>query len=313
MAKKKKEDISTELVDLMMDEATNSSSKDEPKTVQLSEKTSTFHIEHGTNKAEHTAVKAEDNSDKTLAITNAKQTTSANIDDFFASSAPKQTPTGSPQTSKQFSKSKRDSQDVLLTAEASLVQSEQLRVAQERILELEDLVENLRTENEQLVAAGETFRNRSDNLESQVQQLQNQVREKSEILSEELILLKGSLTSKNEELTRARLKVEELEARLGTDLKRIRVRERELENRLEIAKLEHGALLKNKDEIILDLKRKTDQLNYELENFRHKTKDLNRTAEDGREKIRRTVKTLRLALSMLEGDDPEVKPLKKVD
>ena len=209
--------------------------------------------------------------------------------------------------------SRRSGPDVVLSAEASLAQSEKLRIAQERILDLERVVETLRAENEQLMAAGETFRNNSDDLRAQLDQLKLAHKERLEAANEEMIVLRSSTSSKSEEIVRQRHKIEELESRLSGDLKKIRVRERELENRLEIARLEHNALLKNKDEIILDLKRKIDQLGFELENYRSKGKELNKSMEDTRERVRRTVKALRLALSMLEGEDEDSIPLKKAE
>ncbi len=210
-------------------------------------------------------------------------------------------------------RAKRASSELILTAEASLVQSDHLRIAQERILELEKSVDSLRAENEELLAAGETLKNRSEDLHAQLERVEHTTKEKQEIYNEELIILRTSMMTKNEELNRAKIKIEQLETRLSGDLKKIRVRERELENRLELIKLESQAVIKNKDEIVLDLKRKIDQLNYELENYRTKGKELNRILDDNRERVRRTVKALRLALSMLEGDEHEATPLKKAD
>ena len=88
------------------------------------------------------------------------------------------------------------------------------------------------------------------------------------------------------------------------------MRERELENRLELLKVENSTLLKTKNETILDLKRSIDQLNLELETFRNKGQELNKKLENKQEALRRTVKTLRLALAMLEGSDDSIE-LKK--
>lgn len=203
--------------------------------------------------------------------------------------------------------------DILLTAEGALIQSEQLRVAQDRILEMERIIDSLRVENEELLSAGETLRNKTDSLQSQIEKMSEYQKDKQEAQREELVVAKTALSAKSEELSRLRLKVDELETRLSSDLKRIRVRERELENRLEILKLENQAILKNKDEMILDLKRKIDQFTFELESYRSKGRDLNRQVEENRERVRRTVKALRLALTMLEGEEEEGTPLKKAE
>ena len=59
--------------------------------------------------------------------------------------------------------------------------------------------------------------------------------------------------------------------------------------------------MRNKDEMILDLKRQIDQLSMELESYRTKGKDLNKQLEGKQETLSRTVKALRLALTLLEG------------
>jgi predicted nucleic acid-binding Zn-ribbon protein len=128
-----------------------------------------------------------------------------------------------------------------------------------------------------------------------------------------LIIVKGTLQYKETEVGRARQKIEELEARLKSDFKKIRVRERELENRLELVKAEKTALLRAKDENILELKRKIDHLQSELDNYRGKVLELNKTIDANQEQFKRTVRALRLALSNLEVKEENVVPLKKAD
>lgn len=199
--------------------------------------------------------------------------------------------------------------------EAALATSENLRIAQTRILDLEQEISRLRTDNEQLAAAGETLRRRADELLAQTTALQGKMERTVETKEHEIDILRQSQIKKDKELSISRLKIDELEMRLSTNIQKIRVRERELENRLELVKMESTALVRNKDEIILDLKRQVDQLNLELENYRNKGQELNKQLGDRQEILRRTVKALRLALSMLEGDEdlgPQVSAQKKV-
>jgi hypothetical protein len=164
---------------------------------------------------------------------------------------------------------------------------------------------------EQLAAAGETLRRRADELATQAKSLQTRLSRTTETKDQEIEILRNSQHQRDKEVGALKLKIEELEMRLSTNIQKIRVRERELENRLELVKMEGTALVRNKDEIILDLKRQLDQLNLELENYRNKGQELNKQLGDKQEMLRRTVKALRLALSMLEGDE-EAGPLKKV-
>lgn len=192
--------------------------------------------------------------------------------------------------------------------EAALATSENLRIAQTRILELEQELSRLRANNEQLAAAGETLRRRADELLAQTTTLQGRLERTSETKDQEIEILRQTQLQRDKELNTLRLKIEELEMRLSSNIQKIRVRERELENRLELVKMESTALVRNKDEIILDLKRQVDQLNLELENYRSKGQELNKQLGDKQEILRRTVKALRIALSMLEGEDDSGAP-----
>lgn len=189
------------------------------------------------------------------------------------------------------------------STEAALAQSESLRIAQQRLLEFEQEIERLRIQNEELGAAAETLRRRADELlavnNRREADYQNAI---SSFEQEKQLLTSGrdALGRENEELRRRN---EELELRLSSNIQKIRVRERELENRLELIKMESQALIRTKDEMILELKRQIDQLNIELTNYRNKNQELNRLTNDKQEQLRRTVKALRLALSMLEGED----------
>jgi chromosome segregation ATPase len=194
-----------------------------------------------------------------------------------------------------------------------LAQAESLKLAQQRILELEKEVEKYRHENEELASAGEIILNRSEELTSRIFALDKEKKEISESLQNELIIIKGTLQYKELEVSKARLKIEELETRLKSDFKKIRVRERELENRLELVKAEKTALLRAKDENILELKRKIDHLQSELDNYRGKVLELNKTIGHNQEQFKRTVRALRLALSNLEVKEENIVPLKKAE
>ncbi len=194
------------------------------------------------------------------------------------------------------------------STEAALAQSESLRIAQQRLIDLESEIERLRLQNEELAAAGETLRRRTDELLAQNQKRESDYQNAVSTFEQEKELLTGSKEALQRDLEQQRRKAEELELRISTNIQKIRVRERELENRLELVKMESAALIRSKDEMILELKRNIDQLNLELNNYRAKNQELNRQTTDKQEMLRRTVKALRLALSMLEGEEEAAKP-----
>ncbi len=195
--------------------------------------------------------------------------------------------------------------------QASLVQSENLRVAQQKILELEEEISRLRTDNEELAAAGETLKRVADESKSIQESLERKLDSIRELASQEQQILKDAIAVKDRKLSEQQTRIEEMELRLSTNIQKIRVRERELENRLELVRMEGQALARSKDELVLDLKRQMDQLNIELEIYRSKGQEMNTQLKDKQELLRRTVKALRLALSMLEGDEEAHLPVKK--
>lgn len=205
------------------------------------------------------------------------------------------------------------SKSVLTSVDASLAQSENLKIAQRRILDLEKEVESLRTENEELSSAGEIIRIRSEELEVKMLYIEKEKVEIHESAQSEILLLKGSLQHRETELAKNRIKVEDLETRLKSDFKKIRVHERELENRLELLRAEKAALVRSKDEYILEQKRKIDQLSQELDNYRKKCLELNRSLEANQDQFKRTERALRLALTNLEVSEDGVVPLKKAE
>jgi chromosome segregation ATPase len=202
---------------------------------------------------------------------------------------------------------------VFASSDAALKQSESLRIAQSRISELEAEMERLRRDNESLSTAGDTLRRRMDELLGKAENLEIQSRENQKIFDEEKKVLRGQAQSKERENADLRARMEELELRLESNFKKIRVRERELEHRLEIVKMESATLVSSKDKMILDLKRQIDQLSNENDFAKIKTQELFNQHKEKQETIRRVVRALRIALTILEGDEDNVVPLKKAE
>lgn len=191
---------------------------------------------------------------------------------------------------------------VSLSTAEKIAKAESIQMAQERILGLENELEQVRAKNEELLAAGEVLRRKTEELRLEVETLSRAKRDLEENLKNEVQVLEAKNSAKDREIGDLKIQVESLELRLKADLNTVRVRERELENRLELMKSETAAIVRNKDELILELKRNLDQAMLEMENYKEKGRKLNEEVEQSEERIRRAVKAMRLALSLLEGE-----------
>ncbi len=199
------------------------------------------------------------------------------------------------------------------SVETSLKQSESLRIAQTRITDLERELERVRRDNESLSTAGDTIRRRADELASKADSLEVIAREATLRLDEEKKVLRGQLQAKDRDSSEMKARVEEIETRLESNFKKIRVRERELEHRLEIVKMESATLVTTKDKMLLDLKRQIDQLHQESDSAKSKSQELFGQYKEKQDTIRRVVRALRIALTILEGDDETIVPFKKAE
>ena len=150
-------------------------------------------------------------------------------------------------------------------------------------------------------------------LTAQITEYQNDKQNLEESFKNEIALLRGHVQRKDMDLQKAQLKIDDLDSRLKFDMKKIRIRERELENRLELIRAEKNTLTKSKDDQILDLRRKMDIMQMEVDSYRQKCVDLNKNLETNQDSFKRTTRALRLAMANLELQEENKPALKKVD
>lgn len=100
---------------------------------------------------------------------------------------------------------------------------------------------------------------------------------------------------------------EEWKQKIREELKRIKLKERELENKYELLKRDTQALLDSKDQHVLELKRRSDALELEMETLEEKLRTTNTILADVDAKRDRLVETLKLVLSLLQdlGNSPK--------
>ncbi|MBC76531.1 MAG: hypothetical protein CME64_11005 [Halobacteriovoraceae bacterium] len=105
---------------------------------------------------------------------------------------------------------------------------------------------------------------------------------------------------------------ENLRKKTSGDLNKIKSRERELENKLELLKADTDLQIKNRDFKILELKRKIDSLEFDMESIQLKEKKTVDNKYAMEERMERVINTLRRAIGELEEDEMPLRDLQKL-
>lgn len=98
--------------------------------------------------------------------------------------------------------------------------------------------------------------------------------------------------------------IEKVSQRNKLDVKKVQIRERELEQKLELLKADTETQIKHRDLKILELKRKIDSMEFDMESISDKEQKSVESRFELEDKLDKAIKTLRNAITLLE-DDPE--------
>ena len=97
--------------------------------------------------------------------------------------------------------------------------------------------------------------------------------------------------------------LDRLNRKVRVDIKKIQARETELENQLEMLRSDSEIQIRNRDQRILELKRKIDALEFDLDSIAEQEKQSKEENMEVEEKMEMVMKTLRSAITILEGDE----------
>ena len=182
-----------------------------------------------------------------------------------------------------------------------LIQSESLRIAQDKITELEEELSEIRQKNESLVSASEVLKDKNDLLKSKLEDLKYAIKEEKDNFKDEKEILLSAMEEAKTQINQLKSKKKELEKRLSSDFHGIRNRESSLESRIEILKMETSVLQREKDKKIIDLKKQIQKIKSNLDGAHKKNQDLQIQNNNLQESTRRTVSALRATIYNLEG------------
>jgi hypothetical protein len=137
----------------------------------------------------------------------------------------------------------------------------------------------------------------------------SQLREKHDV---EIAILKNDFELNQKQQGNYQEQIEDLnrqkniwKEKISEDLKKIKLKEKELENRYELLKKDTETLLDSKDNQVLELKKKSDALELELESLEDRLRSEHAILNSIEGKKRRLIETLKLAISLLEEIDSE--------
>lgn len=181
-----------------------------------------------------------------------------------------------------------------------LKNADYISFAQDKIKSLEKEAAGLREETQELALAGSHFKALADEREQRNRTLEAKVSELQSTSVEEKKILNDALAAKETKIGLLQERVESLELELESKYNRLRVRERELESRLEILKQEQDAVFSSKDDMILRVKKQNNALTSDLERARSQTQKASEQLQEKEDALRRTIKALKLSLTMLE-------------
>ena len=180
------------------------------------------------------------------------------------------------------------------------VLSGQLRSSKERTQQLEALLKVEKARNaeiqEMLTKSEQKIKNYDLEKQVELEVMQKQVEDMSQHLkdkTEKARVIETKLRLMSDE-------VNKVKDRVRVDIRRIRVREKELEGQLEILKKDSGALLQARDEKILELKRRVDLLEFNMELVQEQYEKERRASDELKLKLKDAAQAMKQANGFLE-------------
>lgn len=206
--------------------------------------------------------------------------------------------------------------------------------------DIKQIVGNYSGEMERLAATLSNLRADREELLAKIQKLEEekilQHRQNLSLRAEldekkiELTIIKKKLNEENNELKdrlkiqeemklimeeknrQLQLEVEKISQKNRLDVKKVQGRERELEQKLELLKADAETQIRHRDQKILELKRRIDGMEFDMESMGHQEKRSLEGKVELEQKLDKAIRTLRGAISILENDSEAAQVLEKL-
>lgn len=120
---------------------------------------------------------------------------------------------------------------------------------------------------------------------------------------------KDVLEEKNKQFEK---EYENLNRKIKVDITKVRSRERDLENKLEMLRSDAEMQIRNRDQKILELKRKIDTLQFDVESIQVQEKKIVSNNNQLEDKMQKVIRTLRRAIGELEEDGTSIRSIEEI-
>lgn len=205
--------------------------------------------------------------------------------------------------------SESDADDIEVLRKYLAIREEQLEISEGEREEQARENERLQKEAHQLQLKLREFEHMHDELNKKLAQMEETKSEAERRMSQEreesernLKLSAEKAKSLEAQITEAGEKYENLRGRVRKDIRKIRENERELEARLELARKDSETLLQARDVKVLELQRKIDALEFDLDQVQDSRVQAQMEAERYLAKLSRVSRALQIANHMIEDD-----------
>ncbi len=146
----------------------------------------------------------------------------------------------------------------------------------------------------------EEARSKAEQVEKERENLEQEVRQTKAQMESEVKAYQERVRHLEKEIDGSGQRYEELRNRVRKDIRRIRTHERELEAKLELSRKDSETLLQARDQKVLELQRRIDALEFDLDQVQDSRVQAEMEAERYLAKLSRVARALHIAIGMVE-------------
>ena len=181
--------------------------------------------------------------------------------------------------------------------------SSQLKTAKDQIASLEDILRGERAKNVELEHTVQEQKQKIDDFEKEKAQVVENMQAEADDLKFQLRVKTDKARALDTKVRETIDNMENLKERVRADIRKIRIREKELENRLEVLKKDSEALITARENKIVELKRKLDLLEFNMDLLQDQySKEKERSALL-RDRLLKAGQAMRVAGGLLDEED----------